>query len=55
MKNKVILLLAMSLVLTLCGDGSEETASNVVIGDDECLSTSEIEQINNRINDVLNV
>ena len=49
MKNKAILLLAMSLVLTLCGDGGEETASNVVIDDAECLSTTEIEQINKNI------
>ncbi|MDC1071344.1 hypothetical protein OAQ50_03670 [Acidimicrobiia bacterium] len=49
MKNKVILLLAMSLVLTLCGDGGEETASNVVIDDAECLSTTEIEEINKNI------
>ena len=28
MKNKAILLLAMSLVLTLCGDGGEETAES---------------------------
>ena len=39
----------MSLVLTLCGDGGEETASNVVIDDAECLSTTEIEQINKNI------
>ena len=39
----------MSLVLTLCGDGGEETASNVVIDDAECLSTTEIVQINKNI------